>query len=143
MNVSRMVLASCVLLLTACLDPEDPVSANGQLLSKRVGPPHDCCFFEGEVLTTVVPPSPLPTGGRDTIYTFAGATADGQLPVSAVAPGETSYHGGAWAVYVVTFSPGVTPTLLLSADEVLAAEAAGDVTIVREPGSDFRCPVQR
>jgi hypothetical protein len=143
MKISTVLLSSLVLWVSACADPEDSVSSREGALGKRVGPPHECCFFEGEILTTVVPPSALPTGGRDAIYAFAGDTADGQLPVSAVAPGGPGYHGGAWAVHEVTFAAGVTPTLLTSADEVLAAEAAGEVTIVRVPENDFRCPVQR
>jgi hypothetical protein len=41
----------------------------------------------------------------------------------------------------VTFEDGVTPYLLTSDEAVFAAEAAGDVTVIRDPGQDFRCPV--
>jgi len=36
----------------------------------------------------------------------------------------------------------VTPYLLTSAGAVLAAAAAGDVTITRDPAMDFLCPIQ-
>jgi hypothetical protein len=36
----------------------------------------------------------------------------------------------------------VTPYLLTSEAAVLAAAAAGDVTVTRVPGNDFKCPIQ-
>jgi hypothetical protein len=42
---------------------------------------------------------------------------------------------------VVTFNTGVTPYLLTSDEAVAAATAAGDVTVSRAAGADFRCPV--
>jgi hypothetical protein len=59
-----------------------------------------------------------------------------------VAPGAANYHGGAWAVNLVTFKTGVTPYLLMSAQAVQTAASKGDVTVTRNPGADFRCPVQ-
>jgi hypothetical protein len=41
----------------------------------------------------------------------------------------------------VTFNTGVTPYLLTSDEDVAAAEAAGDVTVTRQPEMDNRCPV--
>lgn len=67
----------------------------------------------------------------------------GQLGIAGVAPGDGPYHGGAWAVYLVTFANGMTPYLLTSDEAVRAAEAAGDVTVTRAPERDFRCPVTR
>ena len=36
-----------------------------------------------------------------------------------------------------------TPYLLTSEGAILAAEAAGDVTITRVPANDFLCPIQK
>ncbi len=41
--------------------------------------------------------------------------AAGQLGIAGVAPGSADYHGGAWAVNLVTFNAGVMPYLLTSA----------------------------
>ena len=67
--------------------------------------------------------------------------AAGQL-IAGEAPGDPGYNGGSWAVFEVTFNEGVTPYLLTSDEAVFAADAAGDVTVVRNGGADFRCPVQ-
>ena len=57
-----------------------------------------------------------------------------------VAPGDAGYRGGHWAVFVVTWN--VAPYLLTSDEAVLAAAAAGDVTVTRNPAADFLCPIQ-
>jgi hypothetical protein len=102
--------------------------------------PGNCCFYEGEMVRTVVPPASTPQEGRDNFYAFPGAAAAGQKGVVAVVPGDLGYHGGHWAFHAVTFN--VTPYLLTSEDAVLAAAAAGDVSITRVPANDFRCPIQ-
>lgn len=97
-------------------------------------------FHDGDVVRTVVPPAAIPHGGIDPIYNVTNGV-DGQLGIAGVAPGDGPYHGGRWAVYLVTFNAGVTPYLLTSDEAVLAAEAAGDVTVTRTPEADNRCPV--
>lgn len=97
-------------------------------------------FFNGGIVRTVVVPAPVPGGGRDPFYEVTNGVA-GQLGITAVAPGSPGYHGGSWAVNLVSFN-AVTPYLLTSAQAVLDAEAAGDVTVVRRAELDFRCPVQ-
>jgi hypothetical protein len=97
-------------------------------------------YLEGRLLTTLVVSSPLPNGGIDPIYAITNGVM-GQEGVAAVGPGVGSYHGGAWAVNLVTFKDGVDPYLLTSASAVFAARDAGDVTIMRFPAADFRCPV--
>jgi hypothetical protein len=97
-------------------------------------------YHDGDIVRTVVPPAAIPHGGIDPLYSVANGV-EGQLSVTAVAPGDGPYHGGRWAVYTVTFNEGVTPYLLTSDEAVLAAEAAGDVTVVRTPEADNRCPV--
>ncbi len=91
-------------------------------------------LYEGEVVRTVVTPASIPGRGVDDLYAVAG-----QMPVTAVAPGDRDYHGGRWAFHTVTWN--TTPYLLDSADDVLAAEMAGHVTIERVEEMDFVCPV--
>jgi hypothetical protein len=102
--------------------------------------PGGCCFYEGEMVRTVVPPASTPQEGRDNFYAFPNGAAAGQKGVVAVVPGDQDYHGGHWAFYAVTFN--VTPYLLTSEEAVLAAAAAGDISITRVPANDFRCPIQ-
>jgi hypothetical protein len=98
-------------------------------------------YHDGEIVRTVVPPSRLPHGGSDPFYSVTNGV-EGQLGIAGVAPGDGPYHGGAWAMNLVTFNDGVAPYLLTSDEDVFAAEAAGDVTVVRTPDADFRCPIQ-
>jgi len=98
-------------------------------------------FHDGAVVGTVVVPAKVAAGsGNDPFYNVTNG-ASGQLGIAGVAPGDGAYHGGNWQVWRVTFSAGVTPYLLTSDEAVLAAEAAGDVTVIRAPSADFRCPV--
>jgi hypothetical protein len=92
-------------------------------------------YYEDMIVRTVVPPAAMPQVGRDDLYVVPN-----QLAVAAVAPGDRDYHGGMWAVHLVTWN--VAPYLLTSEDDVLGAEAAGDVTITRVPENDFECPIQ-
>ena len=97
-------------------------------------------FHDGQTVRTVITPIAFPGQGTDPIFVVTNGVA-GQRGIAGVAPGDGPYHGGAWAVYTVTFGPGVTPYLLTSDEAVQAAEASGDVTVERNPAADFRCPV--
>jgi hypothetical protein len=94
-------------------------------------------YYNGEVVRTIVPPAEMTKEGVDDLYAIPN-----QLAVTAVAPGDPGYHGGKWAFHSVSWNEGVTPYLLTSADAVLAAAAAGDITITRVPENDFKCPIQ-
>jgi hypothetical protein len=96
-------------------------------------------YHDGTILRTIVPPARSPMPGRDDLYMVTNGV-EGQLGVAAVAPGDVGYHGGHWAVHLVTFID--EPILLTSEAEVLAAEAVGLVVIDRAPELDFRCPIQ-
>lgn len=96
-------------------------------------------FYDGTVVRTIVPPSASPKQGVDNFYKVDGGAA-GQLGVAAVAPGNPDYHGGHWAFHLVTWN--TAPYLLKSQADVLSAQAAGDVNIVRLPEMDFKCPIQ-
>lgn len=89
---------------------------------------------------------PPPSGGNahsfDDIYGFDGATAAGQLPVAQAAPGGDGFSGGRWALKVVRWADGTTPTLLTSSSEVHALLASGDLEWVHaEAIRYFECPV--
>lgn len=103
--------------------------------------PGSCCYYNGQVVLTVVPPAAFPNTGIDPFYAITNGVT-GQKGIVPVAPGADGYHGGHWAFNAVSFNPGVTPYLLTSAEDVLAAAAAGDVSITRDPTMDFLCPIQ-
>jgi hypothetical protein len=103
--------------------------------------PRAMLFLNGDTVRTFVVPAPLPHGGTDPLFMVTNG-ASGQLGIAGVGPGEPGYHGGAWAVYTVTFDAGVTPYLLTSDEDVEEAENAGDVTVTRRSDLDNRCPVQ-
>ena len=98
-------------------------------------------FHDGSIVGTVVTPAPIAAGsGTDPFFKVTNGAA-GQLGIAGVSPGDGPYHGGSWQVYLVTFNPGVTHYLLTSDEAVIAAKAAGDVTVARVGDADFRCPV--
>ena len=94
-------------------------------------------YYDGAIVRTVATPTSHPGRGVDDIFAVSGGV-DGQLSVTAVAPGD-NYHGGRWAVHVVTWN--TTPYLLTSDEAVHAAAAVGHITVTRVPAADFVCPV--
>jgi hypothetical protein len=96
-------------------------------------------WYDGKVVRTVVPPAASPQEGRDNFYGVMDG-AEGQLGIAAVAPGDKGYHGGKWAFHSVTWN--VAPYVLTSEAAVLAAQADGDVAVVRVEANDFKCPIQ-
>lgn len=101
--------------------------------------PGGCCYYQGTTVRTVVPPASMPREGRDAFYAVLGGVGD-QKPIVGVIPGDAGYHGGQWAWHSVTWH--VPPYLLTSEAAVLAAQAAGDVTVTRDASRDFKCPIQ-
>jgi hypothetical protein len=129
MKTMLVLLATAVTLAVAA--PAGATAGKGQL------------FHNGDVVGTVVPPDRIASGaGLDPLYMVTNGAA-GQLGIAGVGPGDGPFHGGAWAVWLVTFNAGVTPYLLTSDEAVMAAADAGDVSIVRAPDLDNRCPVTR
>ncbi len=102
--------------------------------------PTGCCYYAGHIVRTVVPPAIDPQAGIDNFYGFPDGAVAEQKGVVAVAPGADGYHGGHWKFFAVTFV--TPPSLLTSEAAVLAAAAAGDVTVTRVPVKDFKCPIQ-
>lgn len=102
--------------------------------------PAGCCYYQGRIVRTVVPPASTPQEGSDDFFAFPAGGATGQKAIVAVAPGDVGYHGGHWKFHAVTWN--VTPYLLTSAEAVAAAAATGDVTVTRVADNDFKCPIQ-
>ncbi len=150
MNQTASRLASLGLALAAavaaCADPTtvQPAAARPAFSTAGDPPPFvfpaGCCYYNGQVVRTVVPPAATPQEGIDNFYGFPAGAAAGQLGVAGVAPGAPGYHGGHWKFHAVTWN--VTPYVLTSEAAVLAAAAAGDVTVTRVPENDFKCPIQ-
>ena len=78
-----------------------------------------------------------PGTGTDPIISFTNFTQGG---VAQFAPGAGS-HGGRWMVFMATWTDPADAHLVTDYDEALALEAAGELTIVRAPDADFRCPL--
>lgn len=97
-------------------------------------------FLNGATVGTVVPPAATPNEGTDPFFVVTNG-ATGQLGIAGIGPGEVGYHGGHWAVTLVTFKAGISPYLLTSDEAVAAALAAGDVTETRASANDFLCPI--
>ena len=105
------------------------------------GPPALAFYVDGAQYRTVGTPTDLsgtgaPASTFDNLYDFGNPDL---LNVAAAAPGDTDYNGGRWMVFAVTFTG--EPVQLFSEEDVLAAEAAGQLTISDEPVKQFACPV--
>ena len=92
-------------------------------------------WLDGALVRTLLPPSALAHEGTAPFYMVPGTGG-----VAALGPGDAGYRGGSWKVYIVSWN--TTQRLLTSSSAVLAAEAAGEITITRNAALDFRCPIQ-
>jgi hypothetical protein len=94
-------------------------------------------WLDGELVRTLLPPSPSPNEGTDNFYMVPGTGG-----VAGDGPGDVGYHGGHWKVYVVSWN--VDPYPLTSEEAILAAAmgADPDITITRRADLDFLCPIQ-
>ena len=104
------------------------------------GPPGPAFYVDGDLYRTVGTPTDFSTTGApehsfDTVYQFFGTITN----VASSAPGDRDYNGGRWMVIGATWN--VAPYSLYSEEEVLAAEAAGDITLTDDPIKWFECPV--
>lgn len=91
-------------------------------------------YLDGALVRTLLPPAATPNEGTDNFYMVPGVGG-----VAAVGPGVAGYHGGHWKVFVV--SGAITPALT-SESAILAAAVAGSITVTRNAGADFLCPIQ-
>jgi hypothetical protein len=85
----------------------------------------------------------VPDGtGTDPFATFTNSTNAAQFGVAQFAPGDaTGHHGGRWAVHRATWTSGDSSTLVTSWAELQSYVNSGELSLVRDPGADFRCPV--
>lgn len=92
-------------------------------------------WLDGAQVRTLLPPAATPGEGTDAFFMVPGTGG-----VAAVGPGDLGYHGGHWAVYLVSWNVSMYP--LTSYDAIADAESAGDIEITRNAGADFLCPIQ-
>jgi hypothetical protein len=95
-------------------------------------------YAEGQAYRTFGNPARVDPGtGRDNIISFTNFEQGG---VAENPPGSGS-HGGRWAVWMATWTDPSQARLITDFDDAQALAAAGQLTIVRAPEADFRCPI--
>jgi len=94
-------------------------------------------WLDGAQVRTILPPAASPGEGSDPFFMVPGTGG-----VAAVGPGDRGYHGGHWAVYVVSWNDGQSQYPLTSYDAIMAAHAADDIEITRNAAADFLCPIR-
>ena len=95
-------------------------------------------YAEGDAYRTFGTPARVDAGtGTDPIIAFSNFDQGG---VAQYAPGQGS-HGGRWEVWVATWVDPGDAYLLTDFDDVIALVDAGEITLQRMPGADFRCPI--
>lgn len=98
----------------------------------------DTIYAEGEAFRTFGNPARVDPGtGTDPIIAFSNFDQGG---VAKYAPGRGS-HGGRWQVWVATWVDPGDAHLLTDFDDVMALVSADEITLVRMPDADFRCPI--
>jgi hypothetical protein len=105
------------------------------------GPPKLSFYIDDVRYRTVGTPTDFSgTGAPDSTYDKIYNLGTG-INVADAKPGDTDFNGGRWQVYVVTWAPGVTPVQYTNDGQILAAEAAGLLTIGAAPVKEFFCNV--
>jgi len=92
-------------------------------------------WLDGAQVRTILPPAATPGEGTDAFFMVPGTGG-----VAAVGPGDRGYHGGHWAVYVVSWNVDSYP--LTSYAAIMAAHGEGDIEITRNAAADFLCPIR-
>jgi hypothetical protein len=106
------------------------------------GSPSLAFYVDGVRYRTVGTPSDFsdtgaPASSFDRIYVLGSGFAN----VADAKPGDRDFNGGRWMVLPVTWTAGVTPVQLTSAEQVQAYAAAGMLAIASAPVKLFECPV--
>lgn len=106
------------------------------------GPPSLAFYVDDVRYRTVGTPTDFtgtgaPSFTYDKIYTLGS----GLINVAEAKPGDRDFNGGRWAVYPVTWAPGVTPVQLTNDADILAWETAGLLSISDTPVRLFFCSV--
>lgn len=95
-------------------------------------------YAEGDAYRTFGNPAQVDPGtGTDPIVAFTNFDQGG---VAQYAPGQGS-HGGRWAVWLATWVDPTDAQLLTDFDDVMALVEDGELTLMRAPEADFRCPI--
>lgn len=95
-------------------------------------------YVDDLVYRTFANPARVDPGtGTDPIVAFTNFEQGG---VARFAPGAGS-HGGRWQVWMATWVDPAEARLVTDFDDVMTLVAAGDLTIERVEGADFRCPL--
>lgn len=103
------------------------------------GPPGLAFYVDGVRFRTIATPTDLSgTGAPAHSFDLIYALGNGLANVAEAKPGDSDYNGGRWMVLPVTWLS--TPVQLTSAEQVLAAEEAGLLTIATAPVQMFVCP---
>lgn len=106
------------------------------------GPPKLAFYVDDVRYRTVGTPTDYTnTGAPDFTYDRIYALGSGLINVADAKPGDTDFNGGRWAVYPVTWAPGVTPVQLTNDHDILAWQAAGMLSIADQPVKLFFCSV--
>ncbi len=95
-------------------------------------------YVNDQAYRTFANPANVPAGtGTDPIVAFTNFDQGG---VAQFAPGPGS-HGGRWQVWMATWTDVADARLLTSFAAIMAEVEAGNLTLVRAPEADFRCPI--
>src|SRR6266700_3337229 len=97
-------------------------------------------IYGDDVLWATFVPTTLHPGPEQSfnrLYSFPGT---GFISVTNSLPGDSDYRGGRWQVYAVTFGD-IAPMQFTNDADVLAAAAAGHVTISADPVAYVLCPL--
>lgn len=106
------------------------------------GPPSLAFYVDGVQYRTVGTPTDFSrTGAPAHSYDRIFVLGSGLANVAEAKPGDRDFNGGRWMVLPVTWSQGVTPVQLTSAEQVMAYAANGMLTIATSPVKLFECPV--
>jgi hypothetical protein len=117
------------------------VASLGAGMALAGGPPKLAFYIDDVRYRTVGTPTDFSGTGApaftyDKIYNLGTG-----INVAEAKPGDRDFNGGRWAVYAVTWSAGVTPVQYTNDQQILAAQAAGLLTIGAEPVKLFFCNV--
>jgi hypothetical protein len=95
-------------------------------------------YIDGDAFRTFGNPANVPAGtGTDPLVSF---TNFDQAGVAQFGPG-TGAHGGRWQVWLATWVDPADAHLITDFDDVVTAVGSGDLTLMRAPEMDFRCPI--
>ena len=108
------------------------------------GPPNLAFYVDDVRYRTVGTPTDFSnTGAPAFTYDKIYALGSGLINVAEAKPGDTDFNGGRWAVYPITWAPGVTPVQLTNDADILEWADAGLLSIAETPVRLFFCNVAK